>query len=418
VQLEDHLFRREAGRIIAALTRIFGLDNLALAEDVVQDALCRALEVWNLRGIPDNPGAWLMATAKHRAVDVLRRERTARRFGPDVARHLLAVSTLEPFVEDCFQPAVIRDEQLRMVFSCCDPRLPEPAQVALVLHILCGFSVSEIAHAFLSTDAAIKKRLTRAKQALASSRRLFELDDRAVRQRLDAVHRALYLLFNEGFHGACAETAVRVDLCHDAMRLAAWLLDHPASSTPATRALLALMCLHAARLPSRFDDAGNLHSLFEQERSRWDRALIAEGQRLMDEATTGDQLSEYHIEAAIAWAHCSAARPQDTNWQIIVSLYDILMTFQPSPVVALQRAIAVAELQGPDRGLEEIAAIAGRDRLAAYPFYEAALGELELRCGRATAARAHFESAMALARNPTERRFLEQRVAACDAPGT
>src|SRR5262245_53644671 len=156
MQLEEHLFRREAGRLVAALTRLFGLDNLALAEDVVQDALCRALEVWKFRGVPDNPSAWLLATAKHRAPAVMRRERTARTFAPEVARHLESAAPLEPIVDDCFEPSTIRDEQLRMTFSCCDPRLPEEAQVALVLHILCGFSVGEIAHAFLATHAATK----------------------------------------------------------------------------------------------------------------------------------------------------------------------------------------------------------------------------------------------------------------------
>jgi RNA polymerase sigma-70 factor (ECF subfamily) len=414
VRLEDHLFRRETGRIIAALTRLFGLDNLELAEDVVQEALCRALEVWHLRGIPENPAAWLMATAKHRAVDVIRRERTARTFAPEVARHIEVTSSLAPIVEDSFHPTVIRDEQLRMMFSCCDPRLPEEGQVALVLHILCGFSVGEIAEAFLATEAAIKKRITRAKKVLASGPRSFEISDDDVGIRLDAVHRALYLLFNEGFHGACDQAAVRADLCRDAMRLCALLLEAPTSSTAATRALLALMCLHTARLPSRFDNDGNLHPLYEQDRSLWDGSLVAEAQRLMDEATTGSELSEYHVEAAIAWAHCSAPAAAATEWETIVSLYDILMKIRPSPVVALQRAVAVAELHGPGAGLAEIATITDRDRLASYPFHEAAVGELEFRLGHGGEARAHFRAALALARNSTERRFFERRILACE----
>jgi RNA polymerase sigma-70 factor (ECF subfamily) len=414
VQLDEHLFRHQAGRLVAALTRLFGPHNLELAEDVVQEALCRALEVWNLRGVPENPSAWLMATAKNRAVDALRRECTARMFAPAVARHIETASVLLPIVDECFQPTAIRDEQLRMMFSCCDPRLSEDAQVALMLSILCGFSVGEIAQAFLANDDAIKKRITRAKKLLASSAQLFELDDDDIAVRLDAVQRALYLLFNEGFHGACEESAVRADLCGDAMRLVALLLEHPAGSTPATRALLALMCLHAARMATRVDGAGDLQPLADQERSRWDRSLIAEGQRLLDEAATGNELSEYHVEAAIAWAHCSAPRVADTDWAAIVSLYDLLMKIRPSPVVALQRAIALAEQHGPRAGLDAIAAIADRDRLASYPFYEAALGELELRCGRAIVARDHFRSAMELARNPNERRFFEQRVGACD----
>ncbi len=414
MRLDDHLLRRDAGRILAALTRIFGLDNLELAEDVTQDALCRALEVWPLRGVPDNPSAWLMATARNRAFDELRRERTVRTFAPEVARHFENAAQLAPIVEDFFQPAALRDDQLRMMFSCCDPRLAEEAQVALVLHILCAFSVGEIAQAFLANDEAIKKRITRAKTVLAS-RELFELSDSDVPRRLDAVHRALYLLFNEGFHGACEEAAVRADLCSDAMRLVALLLEHPLGASPATSALLALMCFHAARLPSRLDRDGDLHPLAEQDRSRWDRDLIGQGYRLMDAAARGDELTEYHVEAAIACAHCSAARAADTDWPAIVSLYDLLLRIRPSPVVALQRAIAIGEQLGPTAGLAAVGAIVDRGRLASYPFYEAALGELALRSGHVALAREHFRSAGALARNETERRLFERRASACDS---
>jgi len=414
MELHEHLFRREAGRIVATLTRIFGVENLALAEDVTQDAFCRALEVWPFRGVPDNPSAWLMATAKHRAVDVLRRERTARTLAPELGRLLESDEKLAPAVEELFRTDAIKDDQLRMMFSCCHPRLPETAQVALMLYILCGFSVDEVAGAFVSTRAAIEKRLSRAKQTFAGSERLFEIADAAdFAARLPAVHRALYLLFNEGYHGASPESAVRVELCREALRLAALLFEHPLGATPATYALSALMCLLAARLPARLDAAGNLSALADQDRSRWDPELMAEGQLLLDRSATGPELTEYHVEAAIAAVHASAARVEDTNWAQIVSLYDTLMTIRPSPVVALNRAIAVAQREGPDRGLEEIGAIADRDRLATYPFYYAALGELELRRGRGETAREHFRAARALARNSMERQFLEQRVEAC-----
>lgn len=413
----DHLFRREAGRMVAALTRVFGIHNLALAEDVVQDALCRALEVWKFQGAPANPSAWLMATAKNRALDVLRRERTARTFAPELGRLLETEWTLKPVVEEMFEASTIKDDQLRMMFSCCLPRLPEEAQVALILHILCAFSAGEIASAFLSTQAAIEKRISRAKKVLAGSKKLFDLSDtRDFPARLKAVHRALYLLFNEGYHGASSESAVRVELCEEAMRLGALLRDHPASSTPATHALCALMCLHAARLAARVDAAGNLSSFFDQDRSRWDSALLCEGRRLLDLSATGSELSEYHVEAAIAAVHADAHRVEDTNWAAIVSLYDTLLKIRPSPVVALNRAIAVGQDEGPQRGLDEIEAIHDRDRLAGYPFYFAALGELELRRARPGVARGHFRAAVALARSPMERRFLELRVGACDEP--
>ena len=381
-ELDPQLFRHESGRMVVALTRLFGIHNLALAEDVVQDAFCRAIEVWKFKGVPANPSAWLMATAKHRAVDILRRERTARTYEPELTRMIESEWTLVPTVHEVFEPHAIQDEQLRMMFSCCHPRLREDARVALVLHILCGFSVGEIAGAFVSGLAATEKRITRAKKVLAGSKKLFEVTDAVeFRKRLPDVQRALYLLFNEGYHGASAETAVRGELCREAMRLTAMLLAHPLGKRPATYALAALMSFNAARLPGRVDAAGNLSSLVEQDRAKWDQGMIAEGVRLLELSATGEEVTEYHVEAAIAAVHARAGRMEDTDWGAIVALYDTLMTVRPSPIVGLNRAIALAQKDGPRRGLEEIEAIADRERLAAYPFYWAAMGELELRRG-------------------------------------
>jgi RNA polymerase sigma-70 factor (ECF subfamily) len=355
-----------------------------------------------------------MVTAKNRALDVLRRERTARTFAPELGRFLESEWTLSPAVEENFAPHTIKDDQLRMMFSCCHPRLPEEARVALMLHILCGFTVDEVAAAFVSSHAAVEKRITRAKKVFAGSKKLFDIaDSRDFAARLPALHRALYLLFNEGYHGASAESAVRAELCREAMRLAALLREHPLAATPATFALSALMSLHAARLPARLNASGELCSLSDQDRSQWDVHLVGEGQRLLDVSASGPELTEYHLEAAIAWAHAVARRAEDTNWEMIVSLYDKLMAIRPSPVVALNRAIAIAQRHGPERGLKEIRAIANSDRLARYPFYHAALGEFELRAGRADAAGDHFRAALALARSPMEHRFLEQRVQTC-----
>lgn len=414
MELSEHLFRREAGRMVATLTRIFGSDNLALAEDVVQDAFCRALEVWRFRGVPENPSAWLMTTAKNRALDLLRRHRTARTYEPELGRMLKSEWTLAPTVEERFSDNAVEDDQLRMMFSCCHPRLPDEAQVALMLNILCGFSVDEVAAAFMSSHAAIEKRVTRAKKVLAGSGKLFDIANASdFSKRLPAVQRALYLLFNEGYHGASPEAAVRADLCHEAMRLAALLLERPLSATPVTHALSALMCLDAARLPARVDGAGNLTSLFDQDRSLWDRQLIAEGLKLLELSAAGPELSEYHLEAAIASVHVMARSVEETDWGQIVSLYDELLAIRPSPVVALNRAIAIAQHQGPERGLEEIRRVANADRLGNYPFYHAALGEFELRSGRDKIAREHFIIALALARNPMEQKFFKQRMDVC-----
>jgi RNA polymerase sigma factor (sigma-70 family) len=414
MDLEEHLFRRESGRMIAALTRIFGVHNLALVEDVVQDAFCKALEVWKVRGLPENQSAWLMATAKNRALDVIRRDRTARTYAPEMGRLLESEWTIAPVVEEAFAAHTIRDEQLRMMFTCCHPQLPEEAQVALVLNILCGFSASEIAAAFLAGRAAVEKRISRGKKVLAGAKRLFDLSDTEFAMRLSAVRRALYLLFNEGYHGASSESAVRIDLCAEAIRLTSLLREHPPADSPETTALASLMCLHAARLPARVDASGDLHPLFEQDRSQWNARLLAEGFDLLERSAAGNRVTPYQVEAAIAAAHATASSLEDTDWALIVSLYDRLMAIAPSPVVALNRAIALAERDGVERGLDELRAIGDQARLANYPFYPAAFGELELRRKRYDDAREHFRTALALARNPAERRFLEKRIRACD----
>jgi RNA polymerase sigma factor (sigma-70 family) len=412
VEPDEPLFRRESGRIVASLSRIFGLDNIELAEDVAQDVFCRALEVWKLRGVPPNPSAWLMKAAKNRAIDLLRRERTARNLVPELGRLLESEWTLVPTVNDVFSAESIKDDQLRMMFSCCDPNLSEDSQVALMLRLLCGFSVDEIARAFFSKPATIEKRIERGKRVLAVSKRLFDMADSELHARLSAVHRALYLLFNEGYHGSSERSVVRAELCREAMRLAESLLENPLVATPATYALCALMCFHAARLRARVDARGDLISLADQDRSLWDKRLIAKGNRLLDRSATGSELTEYHIEAAIASLHATAARADETDWPRLVWLYDTLLEIRPSPVIALNRAIALAYASGPERGLEAIAAIPEHERLAQYPFFPAALAELELRAGKIDAAREHFQAAAALARNSMERRFLELRVEA------
>jgi len=414
VDARDHLFRREAGRMVATLTRVFGVHNLALVEDVVQDAFCRALETWKFRGVPDNPSAWLMATARNRALDVLRRQRTARTFAPEIGHLIESEWTLAPAVEELFSPKAIKDDLLRMMFSCCHPQLAEEARVALILNILCGFSVDEVAGAFISGHAAVEKRITRAKNVLAGSKHLFDIEAPAdFSARLPAVQRALYLLFNEGYHGASPQSAIRIELCHEAMRLASTLLAHAPGATPASYALSALICLNAARLPGRTDAAGNLVALADQDRSVWDRQLIARGLRFLELSAVGAEISEYHVEAAIAAIHANAKSVKETDWRSIVGLYDLLMAQNPSPIVALNRAIAVAQNESAERGLEEIAAIADSKRLAEYPFFFAAQGELELSRGSSEAARRHFHAALALARSPMERRYYERRLDSC-----
>lgn len=410
--LEEALFRRESGRIVAALVRLFGVHRLALAEDVTQDAFARAIELWKADGVPQQPGAWLMLTAKRRALDALRRERTADTFAPLVAHER---EDVEPLLDEAFEEHAIRDEQLRMMFSCCHPSLAEEAQVALILNILCGFGAPEIASAFLVGRAAVEKRISRGKKTLAAASGLFALDDADFAARLSAVRRALYLLFNEGYHAASGDAAVRRELCRDALHLVALLLDHEPAATPETCALAALMALHAARLPARVDAAGDLNPLAEQDRGLWDRGLLADGFALLERAGRGDRFSALHVEAAIAGVHAAAPSLRETDWNAVVELYDMLLRIAPSPVVALNRAIAIGERDGAEEGLDALRAIVGVEAFVRYPFHAAAMGELELRRGNAIAAAAHFGEARAVARSQAERRFLDRRIEAARA---
>jgi RNA polymerase sigma-70 factor (ECF subfamily) len=401
--------------MVAALTRVFGIHNLALAEDVVQDAFCRALETWRYRGVPDNPSAWLMRVARNRALDVLRRERTARTFAPDLGRLLETEWTVSGVVAELFDETAIDDDQLRMMFSCCHPDLSQATQAMLIVQLLCGFSVREIAAGFVAERPAIERRLSRAKRTLSSSGPLFDIADRDdFARRLPAVLDAIYVLFNEGYHGT-SDRIVRAELCREAIRLARLLAEHPIGSTPATHALCALFCLHAARLPARLDDDGNLLSLRDHDRSRWDRSLVDEGQRRLERSAEGAQISRYHLEAAIAWQHAVAARFEDTDWNAIVGLYDAIVRIAPSPIVELNRAIAIGQRDGASAGIGAIEAIAGGERLARYPFYHAALAAFLLEDGRVGGARERFRNSLELARTNEERAYMQRRLDACDA---
>ena len=407
----DSLFRHESGRMISVLTRVFGFHNLALAEDVVQDAFCQALEVWKFRGPPDDPSAWLMAVAKRRAIDVLRRERTARTFGPELGRLAESEWTLVPAVEQQFAPHAIQDDLLRMMFSCCDPRLKEEAQVALILHILCGFSVGEVAAALVARHAAIEKRLTRAKKLLAGSKRLFEVANaRDVAERLPIVQRALYLLFNEGYHGASAKSVVRGELCREAIRLGRLLVEVMPVRAEAN-ALLALMLLNDARRNARTAPNGDAILLEAQDRARWDKTQIAEGLERIEAALRAlVRPNTYAVQAAIAALHMRAPRYEDTDWPQIAALYEVLIRIHPSPVVELNHAVAVSMVDGPERALRLVDSIAKRGELDAYHMLPAVRADLLRRLGRRKEAIEAYQQALKSVELEPERRFIAARL--------
>lgn len=398
--------------MVSYLTRIFGLGRLDLAEDVVQDTLCRALETWSLQGLPDNPSAWLMRVARNRAIDLVRRDAQFRCFEPELA-HLLRLRENLPVETPAFEKE-IHDDQLRMMFSCCHPELSTEAQVTLILKTLCGFSVSEIAHALLAGEDSIEKRLGRARKLFRLSGTFVEIANATeIPERLEAVYQAIYLLFNEGYHGSRSAQTVREELCFEAIRLALLLSEHPEGDKPKTHALLALLCFHAARLSGRMDDDGGLLQLEIQDRSKWDRDLIGRGFHFLEKASMGNELSEYHLEAGIAALHCEAPTYEKTEWAEILELYDLLYRLKPSPIVALNRAIALGNALGPEEGLDELRKIPDSAKLRNYPFYPAAQGEFHLLAGRPAEAEKHFEKAMKLARSRSETNFFERKLKAC-----
>jgi RNA polymerase sigma-70 factor (ECF subfamily) len=416
-QLLEHLFRHESGKMVATLTRIFGVEHWNLAEDVVQEALSRALQTWPYRGVPENPSAWIMRASRNLALDVIRRQKTFRAKEDEIAR-LMERDGSAPEAA-IFSENEVVDDRLRMMFVCCHPVIPAEAQVALALKTLCGFSVTEISRAFLTTEAAIAKRLTRAKQKIQEARVPFEIPaGEELARRLDSVLQSVYLLFNEGYKASGGDKLVREDLCREAIRLGELLAQHPAADQPQTHALLALMLLNAARFAARQDNDGNLVRLEEQDRTRWDQPMIERGMSHLRESASGEAMSEYHLQAGIAACHATAKDYSATDWGRILSLYDRLMEFDDSPVVALNRAVAIANVHGPKAGLKAVRTIRGQRKLKSYYLFYAVAGELEMRLNNREDAAQEFRKAFELAETKSERAFLLKRLQACADGGT
>jgi RNA polymerase sigma factor (sigma-70 family) len=409
-QLTEHLFRVEAGKLVSVLTGVFGIDHLQLAEDVVQEALVRAFRTWPYYGIPKNPAAWITQTAKNLAYDLLRREKFFRERQTEIAISVEQWSADSGIDDSPSFETEIKDDRLRLMFACCHPLIAPESQTALALRTLCGFSPAEIAKAFLTTEAAIAKRLTRTRQKIRELGIPFEIPvGEEFSVRLDGVLQTLYLLFNEGYKASSGEHLVREDLCFEAIRLATLLAEHPLANQPRTHALVALMLLNTARLPARVDLDGNILRLKEQDRSKWSRPLIDRGIFHLAQAAAGDALSEYHIQAGIAACHCLAVDYASTDWPRILSLYDQWTTMSRSPVIALNRAVAVANLKGPAAGIEVVEAIQNRAELDSYYLLYAVLGEFEAQLHHPEAAAALFKRASQLTEVKSERVFLSKK---------
>jgi RNA polymerase sigma factor (sigma-70 family) len=409
-RLVDHLFRHQAGQVVSTLTRIFGPQHLQLAEDVVQDTMIKALRSWTYRGIPENPGAWIMQVARNGALDALRRERTLRDRQAEIAGMLdreMDAKAPDADVAD----HELRDDELRMIFICCHPAIPPDARVALTLKTVGGFGVSEIARAFLVSEPTIAQRLVRAKHTIRREHIPFEMPGAAdLTARLDSALDVLYGLFNEGYSAHRGEDLIRHELCGESIRLAAMLAMHPVCDRPKVHALLSLLLLQASRLPARTDDQGDLITLEEQDCSRWDRAMIGAAVQELASSARGGEISVFHLEANIAATHALSSSYEETAWEHILDGYDALLQIKPSPIVQLNRVVALAMVHGEKIGLAELDRIEKLSEMREHYLLHATRADLWRRQGQRERAAAAYQRALELTANEAERRFLERRM--------
>jgi RNA polymerase sigma-70 factor (ECF subfamily) len=409
-QLVGHLFRHESGKIAAVLTRIVGFQNLDLAQDLVQDTLLKAINTWKIKGIPENPTAWLYTVAKRKAVDAIRQKKTHHEIECDLAKAFQSEWTLAPAVKHLFFDHEIEDSQLRMMFACCHPAIPYESQIALTLKTLCGLSVTEIANCFLTNDETITKRLYRAKEKIREEKIDLEIPSaNTLIARLETVLHSLYLLFTEGYNSSHPDQLIRHDLCEEAMRLCLLLTKNPPTDLPKTHALMALMCFQASRAGARLDPWGNIILLKHQDRKLWNWPLIEKGNQFLNSSAGGDEFSEYHLEAAIAACHANAPSFETTDWKRILGLYELLSTIKFDPIVEMNKAIVLGFAESPKKGLERLKSIQG---LNDNSIYQAALGDFYHQLNQSNEAKRHYELAIRKTKSKSEIDLLKSKITA------
>lgn len=411
-QLADHLFRHESGKMVSILTRIFGPENIDLAEDVVHDSFVEAIMHWTYQGIPENPSAWLFKVAKNKAINIINREKFKTRHVSEVADYLESERIPDPMSHLTFSDEEILDDQLRMMFACCHPSISIDSQVALTLKTLCGFSIPEIAKAFLTDKENINKRLVRARQKIRSAKIPLEVPcGMDMERRLSSVLETIYFMFNEGYNASTGEDLLRFDLVEEAIRLAELILSHPAFKDKSNvHALLALMQLNASRFKARQDNEGNILTLEKQDHSLWDYALMEKGFINLEKAMMNNQVSSYHLLAGISAYHCSAANYESTDWKSILELYNKLVELDNSPLVLLNRAVALSKVNGPDRGLAELEQIPKSASIKKYYLFYVTQAEFYIELNQFSRAIESIESAIPLAPLTREKSLLRKRL--------
>ncbi len=412
--LTDHLFRHEAGKMVSVLTKIFGTENLETAEDVIQQTFIDAMHVWKLKGVPENPSAWLFRVAKNKAIDIIRRNKHSVQYDfNDNERALLKSEyTLATTMENLWKEEFIKDDMLRMMFACCHPDISPENQITLVLKTLCGFSTAEIAKTFLTSEDTVSKRIYRTKEHFREHKIKLEIPStEELRKRADAVLNSIYLLFNEGYNSTHSDDLIRKDLINEAMLLCKLLTENKNTQLPETYALMALMCFHSSRSDSRLTAEGEIILLDRQDRSKWNYDLISEGNEYMDKAAFGDRISSYHLEAAIAFEHCVADKFDSTNWKKILELYDWLLSISPSQITEINRTVVVLKLQGASAALSALKKINAKNKIEDYYLYQSLLGEIYIEQNDKTKAKTHFEIAIGLTHSDKEKNLLHEKIA-------
>jgi RNA polymerase sigma-70 factor (ECF subfamily) len=412
-KLTDQLFRHEAGKMVAVLTKIFGTENLQLSEDTVQETFIAAIRVWSLKGIPDNPSAWLFRAAKNKAIDILRKNKFSTQIDfSDPERTLLQSEyTLATVIEKLWQEEEIADDVLRMMYACCHPDIAEESQVSLMLKTLCGFSTTEIARAFVTSEDTVSKRLYRTREFFRARKIKPAFPQPAqLKTTTNAVLKTIYLLFNEGYNSTHTEELIRKDLITQAMYLCGLLCSSPHTQLPGVFAAMALMCFHAARINSRIDANGEIILLSHQDRSKWDAALIAQGNNYMNKAAFGNDISSYHIEAAIAYEHCIAPAFEQTNWQHILSYYDMLAAINPSSVVLLNRLTVIFKVYGAEKTLAQIESSSCRKEWEKNYLYHSLMGDIYAVSNKTTA-KEFYATAAKLTKSEAEKKLLYKKTA-------